>query len=47
MAAWVNTKCPNDRLFGAPVVMPAQAGIHDLLWLQQRKPWIPACAGMT
>jgi hypothetical protein len=27
--------------------MPAQAGIHDLPSLQQRKSWIPACAGMT
>jgi hypothetical protein len=30
-----------------PPVMPAQAGIHDLPSLQQRKSWIPACAGMT
>ncbi len=28
-------------------VMPAHAGIHDLLSLQQRESWIPACAGMT
>jgi hypothetical protein len=30
-----------------PSVMPAHAGIHDLLSLQQRESWIPACAGMT
>ena len=35
------------RLFGTTAVMPAQAGIHDLPSLQQRKSWIPACAGMT
>jgi hypothetical protein len=28
-------------------VMPAQAGIHDLPLLRQRKSWIPAFAGMT
>ncbi len=30
-----------------PPVMPAQADIHDLPSLQQRKSWTPACAGMT
>ena len=28
-----------------PLVMPAQAGIHDLPSLQQRKSWILVCAG--
>jgi hypothetical protein len=42
------TKCPNDRLSGdTHLVMPAQAGIHDLLLSLQRKSWIPAFAGMT
>jgi hypothetical protein len=51
-----HTKRPNDRLFGAPPVVPAPgsgargsapAGIHDLPSLQQKKSWIPALAGMT
>jgi len=28
-------------------VMPAKAGIHDLLCANETKPWIPAFAGMT
>jgi hypothetical protein len=28
-------------------VMPAKDGIHDLPLDQQRKSWMPACAGMT
>jgi hypothetical protein len=45
---WRNTRRPNDRLFGdSHLVMPAQAGIHDLSLSLQRKSWIPACAGMT
>ena len=35
------TRRPNDRLFGDAPVVPAQAGIHDLPSLQQRKPWMP------
>jgi hypothetical protein len=27
--------------------MPAQAGIHDFLWRDKGKSWMPACAGMT
>jgi hypothetical protein len=27
--------------------MPAKAGIYDFCLSQQRKPWIPAFAGMT
>ena len=27
--------------------MSAQAGIHDLLLLDEGKSWMPACAGMT
>jgi peptide/nickel transport system substrate-binding protein len=42
-----NTRRPNDRLFGATPVMPAQAGIHDFLCCDEDKSWIPACAGMT
>jgi hypothetical protein len=49
---------PGARMIDASVLPPscrprvkprgqAQAGIHDLLSLQQRKSWIPACAGMT
>ena len=42
------TNRPNDRLFGGPhIVMPAEAGIHDLTLSQPRKSWIPAFAGMT
>jgi len=28
-------------------VMPANAGIHDFLWRDKGKSWIPAFAGMT
>ena len=31
----------------AHVVMPAKAGIHDLLCANEGKSWMPAFAGMT
>jgi hypothetical protein len=31
----------------SPPVMPAHAGIHDLLCCNEDKSWIPAFAGMT
>jgi hypothetical protein len=45
LAGKTHTKCPNDRLAGdTHLVMPAKAGIHDLLLSLQRKSWIPAGA---
>jgi len=44
----INTSRPNDRLFdGAPIVLPAKAGIHDFPLSQQRKSWMPTSVGMT
>jgi hypothetical protein len=44
---WGYTGRPNDRLFRGTPVMPAQAGIHDFLFCDEGKSWMPAFAGMT
>jgi hypothetical protein len=43
--ASTDTSRRNDRLF--QIVMPAHAGIHDLLSCRKLKSWMPPCAGMT